>query len=441
MLTNRVKKGGLAKSVVSDEMSDIGNDEKTAGSLVGATSDATTADEAVRKRRKVGAHRKYLESGDDEVEVMVSAVSDNSDVVRNRKSTKSKLKKTEEKRDGGFIAEMNTIADSLSELALHESIDRGLARKFQKQILGFQRLVSRLIEENAHLKGEIKGVRYALSSHAAVSTMPSGNAKIATPASENLNAGGSGCAPIIPKPVETWSVIVKGKQGDIPGDVVGKVRKEVGPTLGVRVHAIKPIKSGGAVIRTPSVAERQKIVANEKFAEVGLEVSVKDKVGPRIVVQKVDSEISSEEFIEELYEKNLRICMNRSKFESSVVLVTKPWKADSSGTRDVVLEVTNQAFDCLIGGVYIKWLRFNVRAQNQIRSCYRCLGFDHQIKDCRFVENVCHRCGLIGHVASRCQNPAHCRNCEFKGLPAGHAMLSAACPIVAAKIAVVNSRH
>lgn len=59
--------------------------------------------------------------------------------------------------------------------------------------------------------------------------------------------------------------------------------KEVSPSLGVRIHEVKPLRDGGAVIRT-SVAEGKKIVENTKFNEVGLDVSVNYKVGPKVVV-------------------------------------------------------------------------------------------------------------------------------------------------------------
>ncbi|XP_061388979.1 histone demethylase UTY [Musca vetustissima] len=77
---------------------------------------------------------------------------------------------------------------------------------------------------------------------------------------------------------ETWSVVVRGKGGASASEVVKKVVEEVGPALKVRVHDVKPTKSGSAVIRTPSVAERERIVAN-KFADVSLEVTVRAEAG------------------------------------------------------------------------------------------------------------------------------------------------------------------
>ncbi|KAL7723088.1 hypothetical protein ACLKA6_008396, partial [Drosophila palustris] len=99
--------------------------------------------------------------------------------------------------------------------------------------------------------------------------------------------------PEIPRPVETWSLVVRSKTaGKTAKDVVEQVVKEVGPTLGVRVHEVKPLRDGGAIIRTPSVAERKKIVENAKFSEVGLEVSVNEKLGPKVVIQGVHMQVS-----------------------------------------------------------------------------------------------------------------------------------------------------
>lgn len=246
-----------------------------------------------------------------------------------------------------------------------------------------------------------------------------------------------------PKPVETWSVVVRGKQGATSKEVINKVVEQVGPTLGVRVHELKPLRNGGAVIRTPSVVERQKVVANTKFGEVGLEVTVGDKLGPRVVVRGVHSEISSDEFMSELFEMNLKEKMSAEAFKKSVRLVTGPWKGKTGGQINVVLEGSEKAMEFLlnVGRVYIKWFSFVVRSQETVPVCYRCLGFDHRVRDCRMKEDVCRICGLGGHLSSHCQNMPHCRNCAFRGLPAEHLMLSSACPTYAAMVARANARH
>lgn len=71
-----------------------------------------------------------------------------------------------------------------------------------------------------------------------------------------------------PKPVETWSVVARSKNtADTPNEVVKKVVEQVESTLGVRVYGNEAIRGGGGVFRTPSVAEREKIVANAKLGK------------------------------------------------------------------------------------------------------------------------------------------------------------------------------
>ena len=112
-------------------------------------------------------------------------------------------------------------------------------------------------------------------------------------------------------------------------EVVNNVVEQVGPTLGVRVHDVKPLHSGGAFIRTLSVVERQKIAMNNKLEEVDLEVSVNDKLGPRVVIRRDNSEISPDDFMSELFEMNLKDKMSEDGFKKAVrfgrpAMVVKP---------------------------------------------------------------------------------------------------------------------
>ncbi|KAI8126848.1 putative 50 kDa protein in type I retrotransposable element R1DM [Lucilia cuprina] len=210
-----------------------------------------------------------------------------------------------------------------------------------------------------------------------------------------------------------------------------------GPTLGVSVHELWPLRrSDAAVIRTPSVAERDKVAANENFGEVGLELSVNDKLGPKVVVQRAHPEITPDEFMGELYDLNFRRRMTPEEFKRSVRLVCNPWNS-TGGPVSVILEGNNEAMQQLLdnGRCYIKWFSFMVRPHDAVPSCFRCLGFDHRVRECRMTEGVCRLCGQVGHLASRCVNEIHCRNCSFKGLPADHLMMSATRPVYSAMVA------
>lgn len=352
---------------------------------------------------------------------------------------KRKVKKRTQDDAVGLISDLKAITNGLMDVVLDGGVDTETIRAVMGHSARYESLLMRLIAENERLKGRLEASAPVAIPMVGTSAVVAGAVKSAT-GRAGATAVAMDAPPVVPKPVETWSVVVRGK-GVSSEDVVKKVVGEVGPSLGVRVHGVRPIKNGGAVIRTPSLAEREKIAANMKFAEVGLEVSVNDRLGPRVVVQRVHMEIATDDFMSELYEMNLKDSISFDVFKKSVRLVSSPWK-QSDGYTNVVLEVSSKVMEVLtLAGAYIKWFRYAVVPQDPIQACFRCLGFDHRVRDCRMKEGICRRCGLTGHLATRCPNSICCRNCAFKGWPSDHMMMSKACPIIASKIAAVNARH
>ncbi|KAH8298285.1 hypothetical protein KR059_011887 [Drosophila kikkawai] len=251
-------------------------------------------------------------------------------------------------------------------------------------------------------------------------------------------------APRTTKVRETWSAVVKCDDPALSGKAIAeKVRKMVAPSLGVRVHEERELRrGGGAIIRTPSVEELNKVVSSRKFAEVGLNVARNAAEKPKVVVYDVDTAISPEEFMQELHANNFDGEMTASEFKKAVHLVTKAWSVIDGATVNVTLEVSEKALAKLdVGRVYIKWFSFRCRSQVRTYACHRCVGFDHKVGECRQKANVCRQCGQQGHTAAKCQNPVDCRNCRHRGLPSGHNMLSSVCPVYGAVLARVQARH
>lgn len=343
--------------------------------------------------------------------------------------------------NGVLLRRLKAISGRMMDEVLVDGVDPSLARKIVGYSAEYEELLMGLMLENERLRGRAEAGGVAVAGMAG--PIRSMSAVPVAPALVSASAVTAPAAPaVIPKPVETWSVVVKGGKGATSSEVVDKVVTEVGPTLGVRVHDLRPMRGGGAVLRTPSVAEREKVAANAKFKEVGLEVSVSDKLGPRVIVQRVHPEISPDEFMGDLYEMNLKEVMSMDEYRRTVRLVTAPWRP-TGGPINVILEGGSVAMQHLldIGRCYVKWFSFVVRPHDAVPCCFRCLGFDHMVKECRSKESVCRLCCQAGHVASRCVNGVNCRNCAFKGLPSGHLMMSAACPVYAALVARANARH
>ena len=117
--------------------------------------------------------------------------------------------------------------------------------------------------------------------------------------------------------------------------------KEVGPSLGVRVDTVRPMKGGGAIIRTPSEAEVKKLMENPKFAEAGLTVNKSTERGCRVSAFGVHAQIAPYQFMSELYDMNLKEIMSLAAFKE-VKMMSKPWKA-SQDEVTVVLEMPDTA--------------------------------------------------------------------------------------------------
>lgn len=365
-----------------------------------------------------------------------------------QRSSRSRAKRAAPKSAGGVsVMEMKSVTDSLLDLLCESQCSAETTREVISLASRYEEMLMRAIVENERLRGKLEAYE-GFAAKGGVCPVPGPSSGVAVSQGPALVSAAapvnvpSAVAPAV-RPVETWSVVVKGKKGTSSKEVVKKVVEEVGPTLKVRVHEVKETRDGGAVIRTPSVAERQKIAANTKFADVGLEVLVNDKLGPKVVVQRVHAEISTDDFMQELYDMNFVDTLSPESFRKSVRLASGPWRSGANESKvNVVLECTERVAEKLCAeGAYIKWFRFIVRRQDPVPSCYRCLGFDHRVRECRMKSDICRRCGVSGHVSMDCPNPVRCRNCELKGLPAGHLMLSSACPVYAALTARANARH
>jgi len=145
----------------------------------------------------------------------------------------------------------------------------------------------------------------------------------------------------------------------------------------------------------------------------------------------------------DLHELNLKDKMSLESFKKEVKMVSKPLAAATDGAVNVVLEGAGLAMQTLldVGRCYVKWFSFRVRSYDPVVGCFRCLGFDHKVAECRAKEDVCRRCGQMGHRVAQCSNALNCRNCAFKGKPSDHLMMSPACPVYGAIVARANARH
>ena len=125
------------------------------------------------------------------------------------------------------------------------------------------------------------------------------------------------------------------------------------------------------------------------------------KLDTKLKILGVETVISPEEFMDECYLRNFKNFMDNETFSSKIRLVTKPWTKGPEGTMVVTIEGSEEVLrknrKC-----YIKWFSYHVRDNEEVRCCFRCHGFDHQVAQCHFEEEVCGICGKTGTEMYQC---------------------------------------
>ena len=351
--------------------------------------------------------------------------SDSDASVGSRKQPVKRTPSVRIKRPATFVAPVPVaVVDPVDELKattgqlhknLMEEVGRGqvpaaVASMTLDAMNNIEKLLIKVIRESERLKGENEVLRQRPAVPAAPAVAAS--VGVVPPVA----------APRLRKPVETWSAVVRSKDEATTEEVMKKVLKEVAPSLGVRVHEIRPIKNGGAVIRTPSVAEREKVVKNAAFKEAGLEVVANKPKGVKVAIHKVERDVATEQFMKELHSVNFEKTCSFEEFKKEVRLVSKPWTVSAGNeTLTVIIEgpakLMSQMLD--IGIAYVLHHNYRVREMDLIACCFRCYGTDHRVKDCRRKSDVCRQCGQMGHRAGQCSNQLNCRDCALRGLPSG----------------------
>ena len=159
-------------------------------------------------------------------------------------------------------------------------------------------------------------------------------------------------------------------------------------------------------------------------------MSPRKKIGPKVIVFDVENEITSEEFMRELNERNLkRVSVSEREFRQPARVVTRTSKKGVN-VGNVFLELSGDKHENLLndGRVYVKWRSCKVRHFVNVLRCHPCFAFGHMIRDCSVKEQLCERCGESGHLRDKCKNACVCRNCNLRGRKSDHSVTPQECP-------------
>ncbi|XP_049302986.1 dermokine-like [Bactrocera dorsalis] len=124
------------------------------------------------------------------------------------------------------VAAAKRITGELNELVFEAgNFDVGTAKGLVELASKYEALLMTVITENAHLRGQVEALRGSCGGHSSTPSrsMPAPSAPMPAPPAPVLEA----IAPVAPKPVETWSVVVRSKgPATSSKEVIQKVVKE-----------------------------------------------------------------------------------------------------------------------------------------------------------------------------------------------------------------------
>ena len=131
--------------------------------------------------------------------------------------------------------------------------------------------------------------------------------------------------------------------------------------------------------------------------------------------------MTSEEFMNELYERNLK---KANDFRQRARVVTRSSKKGVN-VGNVIVELSRGMHEILIneGRVYVKWRSCKVHDFVNVLRCHRCFAFGHMMREFGIKERLCERCGESGHLCDWCKNACICRNCKLRGKKSDHSVM------------------
>ncbi|KAH8276523.1 hypothetical protein KR026_003283 [Drosophila bipectinata] len=219
----------------------------------------------------------------------------------------------------GVLEEVGNIKEAFVGLVTNSSLNAKQAMELMRCINRYDSIVQALMVRNAVLE-ETSRLRATMplpaqmpSAPVAVVNRPPVGYASAYP---SLPVPSAAPVPAPRKPRDTWSAVVSSKDPKLTGrEVAEKMRREIAPTLGVRLHEVRGL--GRAIIRTPSSGEIKRVVASRKFGEIGLEVKPHTTQLPKLIVQDVATQIAPEEFMAELFANNLKEHIPEAEFRKA----------------------------------------------------------------------------------------------------------------------------
>jgi hypothetical protein len=209
---------------------------------------------------------------------------------------------------------------------------------------------------------------------------------------------------------------------------------------GFRVAKVRKARGAGVIVETTTEEGVERIMSfSERLKQKGLKAELPKGRKPQIVVYDVPRELKDEDFLQEIFDSNLKDHgFDKENFMASAKCARKfgPRARNSVGhiitcSPQVRKFLTEQGYLCL------QWLSCKVRDYVGATRCFKCHLYGHTRGECKSQVQVCSRCAGKGHERDKCQAPAGrivCATCTRFNKRADHPTGDRDCPFNRAAI-------
>ncbi|XP_035216029.1 uncharacterized protein LOC118189516 [Stegodyphus dumicola] len=191
-------------------------------------------------------------------------------------------------------------------------------------------------------------------------------------------------------------------------EVKEQLTKYINPgKLKVGIKNVKKISKGGVLIETTKKEDlkiiEEAIKENRKLKD-SVDTRKPQKLNPRIIIYNVKEDITKEKLKRLIKSQN-------TGFEESNTEVLYPMKARFGNHWVITTDPETYQRMMRQKKVNLQWTRNNVCEYIKVTQCSKCLGFNHNAKNCQ-KEKICAGCGSGKHEAKDCpKKEKTCSNC------------------------------
>lgn len=267
----------------------------------------------------------------------------------------------------------------------------------KKQISLLNKIIEELNNVNKLQKEKIENIELPLKTQ---------NGNVAHSTGDKRASSYSDALKTAPKNVLIVKPVNKNQTSE---DTCRKIKDVINPaTISVEVNNIT-LRKDGCVAINCSDSKNLELLQTNIADKVGSDYNTEilRKINPKVILFNVRSEDVTDKasFCDQLCVQNKISITNTTVLKVVRVIGQK-------NNVNVILELdpTTFKFVVLRGSLYVGWSRCGVRESFHTTRCYKCSGYGHFAKNCKFAE-ACPKCAG-NHTASACvSDVSKCINC------------------------------